>query len=225
MSADDRQSDLAVMDANEFKQKRRLKRILNARQKVEEKADEAEELYVTGKINEDGRNTLVLRAVREYVRQCWNLLIEHVNSKGEDESLPYFADRTLGHIEFEQEGERIEISGLYDYLNCQTVWVETWIETVEYPQGPDDEQERSTTHSVPLQISWRAFLTLNEFLADVHDLEVRFEEMDQTLPSFGFSTMDVSEEDRRVIEEIGEEYDLDVDMRALDQQEAENGSH
>lgn len=189
MSAEDRgrESDLAVMGANEFKQKRRLKAILDARQKVKEKANKAEKYYIEGQISAVARQLVVLRAVREYIRECMNLLWEHAESAHDpDERCYYLEERTLGHIEFPNEGRRREINGLYQLLYCKEVYQESWEEVREYPHGSDEIITRTREHAVPLDVSWEGYLLLNRFLAEEHDLEIRFEEMDDNLPSWGF---------------------------------------
>jgi hypothetical protein len=198
MSADERnrESDLAVMDAQEFKQKRRLKTILDAREKVEEKADTAEELYIKGEIAEVGRQMIVLRAVREYIRECWNLLIEHHEAEhGNDDRCEWLEERPLGTIDLprdgkglpvEYKGRRVEIAGLYQLLHCEEIHIEEWRERREYPHGSDEWITQTEEHAIPLSVSWQGYLTLNEFLSHEHDLEVRFEEMDDSLPTWGF---------------------------------------
>jgi len=124
-----RESDLAVMEANEFKQKRRLRSILDSREKVEEKADKAEELWIQGEISGVARQLIVLRAVREYIRETWQLLIEHADEAHDpDEPCEFLQRRVLGTIEFEHEEDDVVIRGLYDLLHCQETYTESWRE-------------------------------------------------------------------------------------------------
>jgi len=214
-----RESDLAVMGAQEFKQKRRLKAILDAREKVEEKADTAEELYSKGEIAEVGRQMIVLRAVREYIRECWNLLIEHLETEhGNDDRCKWLEERPLGAIDLprdgkglpvEYEGRRVEIVGLYQLLHCDEIHIEEWRERREYPHGSDEWVRRTEEHAIPLSVSWQGYLTLNEFLSHEHDLEVRFEEMDTGLDEWGTQT--VAEETAEVETKTnGSDEDLEV---------------
>ncbi|MDR9431867.1 MAG: hypothetical protein RI568_14370, partial [Natronomonas sp.] len=73
----DRQSDLAVMDANEYKQKRRLERILDGLDGVQDTADEAWSAYVAGEISREAYHIAIHRAVRKAIVECYKLLIDH----------------------------------------------------------------------------------------------------------------------------------------------------
>jgi len=190
-----RESDLAVMEAQEYKQKRRLKAILNAREKVEEKADTAEELYIKGEIAEVGRQMIVLRAVREYIRECYNLLIEHAQTEHDNNEPCYWLEECpLGTIDLPRDGKgftedvghRIEITGLNGLLRCDEIYIEKWRVRREFPHGSDEWVTQTEEHAIPLSVSWEGYLALNQFLAHEHDLEVRFEEMDDSLPTWGF---------------------------------------
>ncbi len=111
MSADDRQSDLAVMDANEYKQKRRLQRILDAHDKVEDMGERAYGQYAEGVISHDGKNIRILRAVQQYIREVYNLLMEYDSELEEDEINEYWVGTYLGALERDHE-EDIYFRGL-----------------------------------------------------------------------------------------------------------------
>lgn len=214
--SDERQTDLAVMDVNEIKQKRRLMRILDSREKVEKKANEARELYVTGQVSQKGRDLLVLYAVREYIRECWNLLRDHTKSLDDDEPAYYLSECHLGTLDFpNSDRESIAFNGLYDYLHCSIEYEETWEETLEWRHGQDQTQVHSETHTVPLEVTWRAYLKMSEFLSEVHDLEMQFESLDRSVGSFGFESIDMREMDIETIDELEDAIETEVDARAV----------
>lgn len=197
-SAAERQSDLAVMDANEYKQKRRLKRILDAHDRVEDKADEAYELYVTGQITEDAKNIMLLRSVQEYIREIYNLLLEYDQELEEDETNIYWSSAKLGDLELEH-GENIPFIGLASILNAQKFYIEEWEEQVETRHGPNRSEEREQHHTVPEEVSWNAYLLVNQFLSEEKDVEIRFEELKNSLPVWGFEEVENPDEDDVVL--------------------------
>lgn len=202
--AGDRQSDLAVMDANEYKQKRRLERILDAMDGVEATADAAYDELVAGQISADAKNIMVQRAVKEAVRESYKLLIDHFRAVTDnaDENGEQAWDRywtgdpgdALGVVELDRDDNHF-IQGLRDYLEAPTYFVEEWSEQ-EHPRDmAPQEVTRSREHTMPEDVSWAAFLRLKEFLDEKHDLEISFEEMDDSLPVWGFEEVPKDAED------------------------------
>lgn len=196
----ERQSDLAVMEANEYKQKRRLERILDSIDKVEDKADQAWELFVSGDINHDAKNIMIQRAVKQTVRECYNLLLDYhkeatreaENPRAVKDNTPdadeYFAPRQenrLGAVEMDWEDD-IPIYGLFGFLQSKELYEETWTERAKPRNKPARVERHTAKHTVPESVSWTAFMTLKEFLNSEHDLEIKFEELDDALPTWGF---------------------------------------
>lgn len=188
---DGRHTDLAVMDAHEYKQKRRLRRILDAHDKVEEVSDEAYGAFVEGVISADGKNIRILRAVQEYIRECFTLLEEHRETL-EGEPCPFWhgsEDRgPLGRIE-QRHADDIVFWGLRDVLAAQPLYTEEWEEWEQRRHGPDEFTTRSETHSVPEKVSVAAFLRLNTFLTEERDL-VGVEFDDDSIPEYGFRELE-----------------------------------
>jgi hypothetical protein len=210
------------MEAEEYKQKQRLQSLLEARKKVEEKADEAREYYVAGKIDRDTRNIVVFHAVKEYIREVWTLLRTYWEDRDEDDR-PYMVGRQLGEVQL-PDGN-ITIDGLYEFLHAPDRFVGEREVTKEFPHGPDKEFTETVTETVPLEVSWEAALAVTEFLANEHGLELQFEAMDDSLESFGFETIDISDLDVREIEEIEEFVEGGIDARAVTQDGGvENGN-
>lgn len=207
MSAgDDRRSDLAVMDANEYKQKRRLRRILDAHDKVEDMGERAYGQYAEGVISHDGKNIRVLRAVQQYIREVYNLLMEYDKSLEEDEVNQYWVGHYLGELEREHS-ENIFFRGLKSVLYADEVYTEEWTESVEARHGPNQTVSKSATYTVPENVSVNAYLLVNQFLSQEKGLEIQFEEMDNQLPTWGF-------------EEV-EDYDPEKDPSIVDTEDTE----
>lgn len=194
---ENRQSDLAVMDANEYKQKRRLQRILDAHDKVEDMSEKAYGQYAEGRISHDGKNIRVLRAVQQYIREVYNLLMEFDDELGEDEINDYWAGAYLGSLEREHE-EDIYFRGLKSVLYADEVYTEEWTENVQARHGPNQSVSRSANHTVPENVSVNAYLLVNKFLSQEKGLEIQFEEIDDDLPTWGYEEIDPEEDSEKV---------------------------
>lgn len=81
---DSRHSDLAVLGADEYKNKRRLERILDALDNIPEQADRAREQYNRGSISIDARRIAVQDAVNDAILEAMNLLRDHERSCREE---------------------------------------------------------------------------------------------------------------------------------------------
>lgn len=215
----ERQSDLAVMEAQEFKQKRRLKRLLDAIEKVEEQANEAWAMFVSGEINHDAKNILIQRAVKEAVRESYKLLLDHQREQEEvDKNSEYWVGRRddpIGVIQ-QYSTDDIGIYGLRDFLATQEFYQETVTRQVSRRNKPPGTETETVQHSVPEKISWRAFLRLKEFLDDAHDLEISFEELDDALPTWGFEEVPDEEGTERYWNDDGSVKDEFADEVATD---------
>lgn len=223
MASEDRQSDLAVMDAEEFQQKRLLARIIEGRERVTELANKARERYIGGEIDQRGRNTMLLWAVQDYISTCWTLLRSYAEQEDDEY---YLLEADLGSIEFGTgEEDNVSFQGLYDILTAEEVHTSHFTEVVEYPQGPPRERTRTETKSVPRQVSWRACRLLDEFLANTQGIELVIDEIDTGLQSFGFDTVNLDKDELGVetIEDIEAAIESDVDARVLQNGSAENG--
>lgn len=210
----DRQSDLAVMGANEFKNKQRLKEILEAREEVFGARKQAEKAYIQGEISADGRNLVILRSVRRFIEEVWNLLLEHAKGLDDVSESEYLNKRELGRIQFERR-EDIVIQGLADFLHCKEQFHETWTEEVAWRHGDDQDVRRSRTQTIPPDVSKQAFLTTCEFLNEEDDLDIQFEELDDTIPEHGHNTVNDDADQRVEKPEDLADFDGDFDLRAI----------
>lgn len=198
-----RESDLAVMEKTEFKQKHRLNQILQAHDKVETKANEAWDFLVAGEITHDGKNIMIQRAVKEFVRECYNLLLEHHkqvkqaraareqaaengaatngNAADNDDDWPLVdywngegAPEPIGTIEMHRADDK-EIYGLSDFIQTNELYQESW-QVREKPRNMAVRtSETVVEHSVPEDVSWTAYLWLREFLNEQYSLDLQFE--------------------------------------------------
>ena len=214
MSAEERQSDLAVMDSNEYKNKTRLESILTQRQQVFEARNKARDLLISGDIQPEGRDLIVLNAVRQYLEEVWNLLLEHAETVGGVEKSQYLCDWPLGTVTLDGR-EDVHINGLWDFLHCQRRYTMVKTETVSYRHGTDQSRQRRETRTVPVEVSRRAFRLINQFLNEQHDLDIQFEELDDSLRRSGPDSYETDPSvDTRDLEEVFEEHGINVDMRA-----------
>lgn len=193
-------SDLAVMDANEYKQKRRLERILDVVENVEEKADKAWDLFVQGDISHDAKNIMVQRAVQKAIREVYNLLVGHEQELADSHSEYWYGDpeNAIGTIERDNDNS-ITITGLQEYMTLDTFITETVTERVNRANKPAKIVQHEREYTVPESVSWNAFLRLKQFLNEQHDLEIAFEEMDDELPTWGFEEVEEVPDDAEVL--------------------------
>ena len=182
----ERQSDLAVMDANEYKQKRRLERILDSLDGVQDTADEAWNAYVAGEISREAYQIALQRAVTKAIRECSKLLTNHYQSvkrDGDSRDEYWLGDHEdpLGSIDILDDEVEV-IIGLKDFMESPTFFETTITDTVERRNLPDETVRKTVETTMPESVSYRAFIHLKEFLDDVHDMEISFEEMEDKKP-------------------------------------------
>lgn len=189
----ERYSDKAVLGAEEYKNKNRLEHILQARERVAEVESKALLELIHGEIGEDGLNIAIQHAVKQYLEEVWNLLLREVKELDKGESAEYFEERKLGEIPFESR-ENLVIRGLFEFEETQRYYHERWTETVSWRHGSNVTREYTATHTVPARVSKRAYLTLNEFLDEEDDLDLQFEPADDSLPSWGYETVEFDEQ-------------------------------
>jgi len=188
----DRQSDLAVMDAEEYKNKRRLERLLDAHDRVEEWDNHSLRMLVDREITPQGRNIILLRAVKQFIREAYNSLREHYESyqaEGEPAKPDGYllTSEPIGVIEFEHR-EDVEFYGLGDILNADRMYTEVW-DTEEDPKHTSSKtQTHDRTKAVPEDVTMKAFLRLKHFLDEERGLDLAFSE---TAEDAGFEYSDL----------------------------------
>lgn len=177
MAADrDRQSDLAVMDVNEFKQKRRLEAVLDAHDAVQDKADEAMDLYTIGEISAQARDVMLLHAVQRFIREVYNLVDDT-----DEVHADYWEGRDLGTLQ-RNYADDVNFCGLQDVLHAQNIYHDLVREDVQTPCGPDEVKHERREHTVPEDVIWRAYLLAKEFLDAEHGLSLDFTPHDDGIP-------------------------------------------
>ena len=178
----DRQSDLAVLDANEYKQKRRLERILDAHDNVEDAAAEARAMFFEGDINRHALNIIVQEAVKRAIRENLNLLLDHAEET-DGPSRYWHGDENdpLGYLEREHDHD-IMFCGLSDFLDSEWFYYDEW-ETTRKPRNrPVQTVEHSEELTMPRRVSWAAYRRLKRFLRKEQDLEIQFEWLEDQRP-------------------------------------------
>lgn len=187
---DERKSDLAVMDASEYDQKRRLKRLHEKLESYHEKKEEAWELYVTGQISADGRALQHLHAVQDLIEELWELTLDDLEGE-HDEYWNNTKDQEaiVGIIERPTK-EDVVFKDLWDILHAKDYYEERQEQSLDRRHGPNQVVQQSEEFVVPEWISRNAYLRVKEYLSDRHDMRLKFEEIDDTLPMFGFEEVD-----------------------------------
>jgi len=214
------QSDLAVMEANEYKQKRRLERLLDAVDGVQDTADEAWNAYVAGEISQEARNITIQRTVQNAIRESYKLLLDHSREAaageegGRDRYWRGDPQDPLGRVEL-LGAEVAVIVGLEDFLEAPTFFERTVTRAVSKRNMPDETVTQTVEATMPEEISYRAFLRLKEFLDDVHDMEISFEELDDKLADHKHKTVELP--DGASVDDLADSggFGGNIDSRAL----------
>jgi len=171
-----RQSDLAVMDVQEYKQKRRLERILDAHDDVEDTYDAAMYgAYVTKDVQPDAVPILLLRSVQQFIRELLQPLKEHAReANGRDRYWFGDPEKPLGGIHFEYRDDVVFI-GLRDVLHADYTYEATWTERVKPRNMPVTTETHHEVRTVPESVSWAAYELLKEFAAQERGLDLAYD--------------------------------------------------
>lgn len=184
--ASDRKSDLAVMAVEEYKQKRRLERILDASDHIDERANDAWDELVNGQIAIDGKNIIIQKAVKHGIVTCYNLLLDHHekvreeadgNGSAQDRYWTGTNADPIGTIERNHSND-IDILGLKDYLETDTYYEDKWVVKHKPRNLPVRTETVVEEFTVPEWLSWQAALRLKEFLGREEGIEIKFESME-----------------------------------------------
>lgn len=170
----ERHSDLAVMDAQEYKQKRRLERILDDLERVPDTANEAWADYVSGEIERDGRNIRIQHAVSDVIEQCNNMLEEYSEEVENDEYYKGDEDDPLGEFSI-VEDDSVQITGLEDFMESDIFFEATVTVPVKRRNKPPKHVTKTVQCTMPETVSRRAYRRLWKFLHEHHGLDMQFE--------------------------------------------------
>jgi hypothetical protein len=196
----DRQSEIVAMDAAEYKQKRRLRRILDAHDEVEESAEAAYGKFAEGTIAREGLEIRILKAVQKYIREAHGLLMEYRSDHDIDEGAPdgyWIRPEPIGKIGLYSQ-DALEFDGLRDILYAQEMYHERWQEVETTRHGPDKTVTLQESHTVPEQVSLQGYLLLNRFLTEERDIVgINFE--DDSKEVWGFSEAELEGDDGREV--------------------------
>jgi len=175
-----RQSDLAVMEVSEYKQKRRLERILDAHDDVEDTYDAAMYgAYVANDVQPEAVPVLLLRSVQQFIRELLHPLKEHAReADGRDRYWFGDPEKPLGGIHFEHRDDVVFV-GLRDVLNADYTYETQWTEQVKPRNMPVTTETHREVHAVPEAVSWKAYERLKEFAAQERGLDLAYDESDE----------------------------------------------
>lgn len=173
----DRQSDLAVMGVDEYKQKRKLERILDDLHAVGDKSRESWDKYVKGEIDAHAKNVVMARVVKEAIRDCETMLRDYADEAGEgaDEYWKGDPENPVGKIPQHRQDD-ITITGLEDFLRLNEIWFEEWIESVKRRNQPRKPVKRQIKHTIPEDVSRDAAARLALYLSRERGIELATEQ-------------------------------------------------
>lgn len=207
----ERQSDLAVMDAQEYGQKKRLERIIQVvMEEVRETSKAAWSDYVQGNITREARNITLQREVKWAIDEAYILLWRHQKRNPNDEYWHGDSEDPIGSVEV--LGEKHLIVGLKDFLYSDKYYTETITEEIERRNMPNKTYTDTVEVTMPVDVSREAYRRLKEFLDDVHDIEIVFEEMNDRLQDEKPTSVELPDDgDLSVLDELN----APVDARAV----------
>lgn len=187
----DESDALAVLDVNEYKQRRRLERILDAIDEVEDRAEHAYVLRAEGEIQTAGRNIEILHANKFLVRVAYGLLSGAVkDSEPADEwtGEGARANESIGAIPTEHPNSEppAEFGSLREFLNADEIYIERWVEQRRTQYDGTVVQRQQARHTVPPSVSWTANEWVKDYLIREHDLEVQFEDLEQSMQTYSY---------------------------------------
>lgn len=180
--------DIAVLDKNEYKQQRRLDRILDAHDAVAETNDDALWGLVSAELNQDGRNIVIQNTVKEFLRELLTPLREHAREvEGRDRYWFGRPDSPLGRVRF-PKGDDVVFVGLRDYLYSAKFYTRSWEEQVTKRNKVPRVETREEQKTVPERASWNAFYLAKDFAAQERGLDLSVEsdglEEDDVAPDY-----------------------------------------
>jgi hypothetical protein len=76
----------------------------------------------------------------------------------------------------------VVFSGLRDIHHAQPFYRETWTEAIHPRNKPMRQEQKEAFHTVPEEVSRNAFIVAKMFLNQEHDLEVKFENLENKRP-------------------------------------------
>lgn len=160
--------ELKDESAAEMLQRRRLTAVLDAVEAVERADELATHAYMTGEIAADARNVIVLTATQRAIRECYGLLMNHLDEREDEEERDYYwhghEDSPLGGLTLEEAGKGVLFYGLRDVMLADEVYSSSWEERQKPRNHSVTVEQKSEKGTVPRKVSWGAYLRLREFL-------------------------------------------------------------
>jgi len=191
-----------IDDPGEYNQRRRLRAIHDARERVLEQRRHALDLRAVGHINQRQYQSVVREAVESFIMEIEQLLKRfeadaEPNLDDDGDARPpswYLEDAPLGTATIPPTNDAYEFRGLQSVLEFPDPYVASWQDKERPPAGfsthPHGEtQQRSEKVQIPEQVLLNAVRCGMEFLNAVGlDAEV-----EDTTPEFGFREVDEAE--------------------------------
>lgn len=173
-------SELALLGADEWRQKHRLERVMSALDRIEDADFVAIEEMVKGEIKPEGREIVLLQAVKGAIRESYNLLLSY--HREQDGADGYWRTaEPIATIEAIGDGEPIKFYGLADVLEAQNYYHFSWTETLDRRKKLPERVERTGMKAVPEEVSMKAYLLLKDFQSTQRDLGLSYEDEDDPL--------------------------------------------
>lgn len=175
-----------IDDPGEYKQKRRIKAILDARREVIERRRRALDLQAEGMIDETLAAHMLREAVEVYIMEVENQIGEAERTEH------YWEDVYLGALYIEEKDEVRHFKGLSSIMNCDNPIVEyVTEETRDFARGVTTQEYR-IEYQIPQDVLIQAFRVVNGFIFRELGMDV---DSDDELPTWGFEEVHRDEEE------------------------------
>lgn len=158
----------------------RVQSILQARKRVDEKKDEAQDFVQFGEIKPEGKDRIIRNAVEAYIRQLRWLM------EGAETEADYLNEIELGEVQLPTR--TIKFTGVLSILDAPKSLQDTWEETDVDPYEGRQRVERSVSKPIPERMLMNAFDACNMFCQEV-GLDVKLAEDSEKDAEFDYSDL------------------------------------
>lgn len=159
-----------IDDPSEYKQSRRIRAILDARDHVIEQRRRARDLMLEGVIKEEIADEMIRDAVETYLLESEHVVLDFLPDDDDDEE-DWSKENRVAHNVWEETElgtvelvtREVDMVGLRSYLDAPDEFVDVWVESEDDPIQGESQIRRELHIQMPSSISMAAYRSLNRF--------------------------------------------------------------
>lgn len=170
-----------VEDPTDYKQRHRIKSMLEARDMVLEQRRRAKDLYISGEIDETLTKSMLRDAIEGYIYESEQKIREYLPDDDEDEedfddqasvSKWVWEECDLGEIQ--TETGPIGFTGISSIVEAPSTIKVSWTEEEDHHMEGRRKTRYTETYEIPMSVSMEAFRALNRFWNEMGmDIEMK----------------------------------------------------